>query len=214
MRKKKSNNSKKIIFGLVIALAAIAVLLVFLSILEESDFQFGSNDANDDYNEVIDYDDDDNDNDNDGNDNDGNDNDGNDNDGNDNDDNDDDAAVESTRLVYVGNEEMYEILNDTSGEGFFVYIGRPTCPHCIAFEPTLEETLQYLDQELRYFQIDLAAEADDESEMTMAEILGELGVAGVPRIVYIENGVAIDALSGNQAQEYVLEFFEENGGLN
>ena len=118
------------------------------------------------------------------------------------------------RLFYVGNTEMYEIINDRTGEGFFVYVGRPACPHCAAFEPVLEETLEYLDQDLRYYQTDLAALGDDESEMTMAEIIGELDVTGVPRILYIENGAVIDALSGNQPKENVLTFFDDNGGLN
>ena len=171
---KKKTNSRKVIIGLVIALAAIAILLVVVNILEESDFQFGSNDT---ANEANGYN-------------------------------------EPPRLVYVGNTEMYEILNDTSDEGSFVYIGRPTCPHCVEFEPTLEETLEYLGQELRYFQIDLAREEDDESEMTMAEIMDELGVTGVPRIVYIENGLVIDSLSGNQPKNNVISFFDDNGGLN
>jgi len=158
------SNSKKMIIGLVIALTLVIVLLILADILNEGDFQFGSNNANE--------------------------------------------------LVYVGNTEMYEILNDTSGEGVFVYIGRPTCPVCVEFEPTLRETLRYLDQELRYYQVDLAREADDESEMTMSEIMNELEVSGVPRIVYIENGVVIDSLASNQPKERVISFFDENGGLN
>ena len=121
---------------------------------------------------------------------------------------------ESSGLFYVGNAEMYEIINDTSGEGFFVYVGRPTCPQCTAFEPTLEEALEYLDQELRYFQADLAAQLNDESEMTTGEIAQELGVTTVPRILYIENGEVIDQITGNRQLDDVLSFFENNGGLN
>jgi predicted bacteriocin transport accessory protein len=182
--------------GLVIALASIAVILVLASILEESGVNDTTgDDITADYDEPTDdeeltnadepTDDDD-------------------------DANDDDIR----RLVYVGNSEMYEILNDASGEGFFVYIGRPTCPHCAAFEPTLEETLRYLDQELFYYQIDLAREGDAESEMTMSEIMEEIEVTGVPRIVYIEDGLVIDSLAGNRSQEDVISFFDENGGLN
>ena len=187
--------------GLVIALASIAVILVLASILEESGVNDTTgDDITADYDEPTDdeeltnadepTDDDD--------------------DANDDDANDDDIR----RLVYVGNSEMYEILNDASGEGFFVYIGRPTCPHCAAFEPTLEETLRYLDQELFYYQIDLAREGDAESEMTMSEIMEEIEVTGVPRIVYIEDGLVIDSLAGNRSQEDVISFFDENGGLN
>jgi len=182
--KKKQSNSRKVILGFIIALAAIAVILIVLSILEEND-QADTNSAADEYEETSNEYGDDN----------------------------DDSAL-SRRLYYVGNSEMYEILNDTSGEGFFIYIGRPTCPHCAAFEPTLEETLQYLDRDMRYFQTDLASLANDESEMTMNEIVQAMGVTGVPRVVYVENGVVIDALSGNQPMDVVLSFFDDNGGLN
>jgi len=128
--------------------------------------------------------------------------------------NDVDNENNDDRLFYVGNTDMYEIISDRTGEGFFVYVGRPACPHCTAFQPVLEETLEYLDRELRYYQTDLAALGDDDSEMTMAEIIGELDVTGVPRILYIENGSVVDALSGNQPKENVLTFFDDNGGLN
>ena len=120
---------------------------------------------------------------------------------------------ERTELFYIGNSDMYEILNDRSGEGFFVYIGRPTCPACREFEPTLRETLRYLDQELRYFEIDIARETDAESEMTVSEILDTMGVGGVPSTVYIVNGEVVDILSG-RSQEDIISFFEANGGLN
>ena len=192
--KRKTNNSKKVIIGLVIALTAVALLLIIVNILEERAARSDVDDLAD--NVVAEYDEavvDD---------------------GDEPADDEEPEDEEPRRLFYVGNAEMYEILNDTSDEGFFVYVGRPGCPHCVAFEPTLEETLQYLDRDMRYFQIDLAAELNDESEMTMSEILTELDVTGVPRIVYIENGEVIDSLGGNRPQEDVLEFFEENGGLN
>ena len=197
MKTRKKTNSSKVIMGLIIAFVSVAVILVLANILEETDMNntTGDDDIIADYEDPIDGDD------------------ATDEDPTDDDDTTDDDG-EIRRLVYVGNSKMYEILNDDSGEGFFVYIGRPTCPHCAAFEPTLEETLRYLDQELFYYQLDLARAADAESEMTMAEIMGELEVTGVPRIVYIKDGLVIDALAGNRSQEDVISFFDENGGLN
>jgi len=182
---KKKSNSRKVIAGLILALVGISALLVIISILEESDAN-NENEVSNNENEDSNVE---------------------------NDENTSDDGEQRRRLYYVGNDEMYEILNDTSGEGFFVYIGRPTCPNCVEFEPTLEETLRYLDQELRYYQVDLAFEGP-ESEMTVSEIMDELEVTGVPRIVYIENGEVIDGLSGNREKEDVISFFEENGGLN
>jgi len=126
-----------------------------------------------------------------------------------------DTEYDDETLFYIGNSDMYEILNDQSNTGFFVYIGRPTCPHCRDFEPTLRETLRYLGQELRYFQTDLASTLNDQSEMTVSEILNALGVRGVPATVFIVNGEVVDELAtSDRTQEGIAEFFEANGGLN
>lgn len=114
-------------------------------------------------------------------------------------------------LYYVGNAEIEEILNDMSGEGFFVYIGTPTCPFCQQFEPVLQETLEYLGKELRYFHIDLARDDDEEA---MVRNLNSLETDTVPTIVYIENGVVLDSMIGSPDQEVIISFFEANGGLN
>ena len=184
---RKKTNSGKVILGLVIAIASVAILLIILNILD-SDDQSNADDTANTTNE------------------------------NDEMDNDygelDNDYAESRRLLYIGNAEMYEIINDTSDEGFFVYVGRPTCPVCADFEPTLEETLQYLDQDLRYFQTDLASLANEESEMTTGEIASALDITGVPRILYIENGSVVDLITGNRSREDIISFFEDNGGLN
>lgn len=119
-------------------------------------------------------------------------------------------VLENTKLHVIGNSEMEAILNDDSGVGTFVYIGRPTCPFCNEFEPILEGVLNDLDRELPYFETDLA---DLEDPMRRSQIFDRLGVAGVPAIVYIVNGQVVDSLNGLQQQEAVLEFFEANGGL-
>jgi predicted bacteriocin transport accessory protein len=118
-------------------------------------------------------------------------------------------VLRGTRLVVIGISEMNAILNDQSGQEF-VYIGRPTCPYCEEFKPVLEATLSELGQELVYFETDLA---DLEDQDRRIEILEQLGVGGVPVIVYIENGQAVDSITGVQTRERVLEFFESNGEL-
>ena len=124
-----------------------------------------------------------------------------------------DNVEDDGTLLYIGNAEMYEILNDRSGEGFFVYIGRPTCPNCRDFEPVLREALRSIDGQMRYFQTDIAREADDVSEMTMIEILNSIGVSGVPSTVFIVNGEVVDRL-GARTPESIISFIEDNGGLN
>ena len=121
------------------------------------------------------------------------------------------ANNRSYGLYYVGNDEMQEIIDDTSGEGFFVYIGTPACPVCREFEPILERTLEYLGRELRYYHVGLAREND---EGALVRILTRIDTATVPTIVYIKNGEVLDSIGGVQNREALISFFEENGGLN
>ena len=113
-------------------------------------------------------------------------------------------------LYYIGNDELYEILNTEGDEGFFIYIGRPTCPMCQEFEPILNETLDDLEAALRYFQTDMAR-ADDEDQMLL--MLEALRITGVPIVVYIENRELRDFIMGVYTMEEVMNFFEYNGGL-
>ena len=119
-------------------------------------------------------------------------------------------GAESSKLLYLDNADMEAIINDVSGDGTFVYVGRRTCPFCVELEPILQETLIYLGQELQYFDTDLA---DLEDSNRRAEILAHLGITGVPVIVFIENGVAEDALIGVHGQEEIIDFFNSHGGL-
>ena len=128
---------------------------------------------------------------------------------------------------YVDVEDMQAILDDTSGQNFFVYIGRPTCPACQQYEPSLRLLLQDLGQELRYFELDRAREilqeldeaevnADGADAVTLVN--QRIGVTSVPHMVLIRNGEVVDSADGvwllGNAQENTLEFFERNGGLN
>jgi len=94
------------------------------------------------------------------------------------------ASDESTALHIIGNSEMDEILNDDSGVGTFVYVGRPTCPFCVEFEPILVGVLEEKGQELLYFETDLANLEDSDRRV---QIMEHLGLAGVPAIVYVVN---------------------------
>ena len=203
---KKSNNSKSMIIGLLAAMVVLITIFVVANLIESSDFQFGRDTEATESNNGIDESDTETDE-----------------PETETDEPNDETAGDETEpndieyddgtLFYIGNAEMYEILNDRSGTGFFVYIGRPTCPHCREFEPVLRETLRYLDGEMRYFEIDLARETDAESEMTMLEILNELGVPGVPSTVFIVDGEVVDRLDGRERED-IISFFEANGGLN
>lgn len=118
----------------------------------------------------------------------------------------------------IGNDDMYEILNDRSGEGIFVYIGTSTCPNCREFQPIVTEVLEDLNKGLRHYEADTAQAYDDVSQMAMFDILMELiensnWEGNVPVILYMIDGQVIDFLLGLNPQENVIEFFERNGGL-
>ena len=119
-------------------------------------------------------------------------------------------AFGSSGLNIVSLSEMETILSDRSGSGTFVYIGRPTCPFCRDFEPILEGVLEELDVQLAYFETDRADQVDRARRL---EIFEELGVTGVPVLVYIENGQTVDILTGVQDAATVHQFFARNGGI-
>lgn len=118
-------------------------------------------------------------------------------------------------LIETNNDEMYAILNDTSGVGIFVYVGMSTCPFCHEFEPILTETLEYLGRGLYHFEADTAALLDDESIMPMFEILMMMieqtdfaWEGGVPAMIYLVDGEVINFMVGVKTKEEIIEFFE------
>lgn len=181
---KKSTNSKKTVTWLVAAVGALALFLIIASIIDASDFQFGTNDEQET------------------------------------------NVATDDELLYVGVDDMHAILNDRSGQDFFVYIGRPTCPACQRYEPELRAVLEELNQSLRYFEIDRARDiyVDPEERVEgqpdiVSQINQQIGVTGVPHMVLIRDGEVVDFADGNfllsgDSQANTLDFFERNGGLN
>ena len=122
----------------------------------------------------------------------------------------DEPEIVEPGLYYIGNEALSAILNDENDDIVFIYIGRPTCPLCVEFEPILDEALAYLERPLKYFQTDLAR-ADDEEQMLF--LLEKIGITGIPIIVALKDDGIRDYIMGVYTMEEVLYFFESNGGL-
>lgn len=117
-------------------------------------------------------------------------------------------------LTYIDAHDVVAILLDESDTGYFVYIGRPTCPFCVQFEPLLLETLTNLDLGLRYFEIDESFATDtDLTNEVLIEIRNRGWAGGVPVIKFFVEGQIVDSISGVQSVEEVTYFFERNGGL-
>jgi len=139
---------------------------------------------------------------------------------------DDDAnrSTDPDLLPFIGVSEMHDVLDDTSGAGVFVYVGRASCPLCQRFEPVFEALLAEIGQSMSYFEID-RLDAAGESD-GIIEIMTRLErVANVPTLVYIQNGVVAGILDGEEIvaaltddegvmHEVLMEFFDEYGGLN
>jgi len=110
-------------------------------------------------------------------------------------------------LHIIGNNSFYEILNSDSEEGYFVYIGRPTCDLCRQMEPNIEQTLQELSMPMYYFQTALArTEEDYGGEARMLELLAPLNIDGIPIIVHLINGEVASYLIGVHDQSVITTF--------
>jgi len=124
---------------------------------------------------------------------------------------------ESARLPIIGVQEMQDILNDTSGRRFFVYVGRTSCPACQQFEPVFDEFLEEMDQSVPYFELDrVREEFPDEVRVINAQ----LGLERVPSLVFIQDG-EVTLIEGSEflrrnsdeTKENLREFFNSHGGL-
>lgn len=108
-------------------------------------------------------------------------------------------------LHEINNVEFAEILADTSDEGVFVYIGRPTCRYCRRLEPILEAALQELSRPLYHFETAAARRID---ENRMLGLLEPLGIPGIPIIVHIVDGEVVSYLIGVHSTSDIIEFLE------
>lgn len=87
----------------------------------------------------------------------------------------------------------------------FVYIGRPTCPDCQAFQPTLDAVLKDKDMRLDYFDTDAARK---EKEEQTKQFLQDMKVKTVPVIFYIENGKEVSRYDGNDDEKALAAWFD------
>ena len=120
------------------------------------------------------------------------------------------SSIESG-LHEIGNEEFAEIIASDSEAGYWVYIGRPTCYYCREIKPILEETLQYLEAPMYYFQTARARYTDEDR---MLELLNPLDIDGIPIIVRLVDGRVDDYLIGVHSKGEIVAFIEENSEID
>lgn len=114
-------------------------------------------------------------------------------------------------LYEIGNEQFAKIVASDNEAGYWVYIGRPTCQYCRELEPILEETLQYLEAPMYYYQ---TAKARYDDEDKMLSLLAPLDIEGIPIIVHLINGEVVAYLIGVHTQDEIIVFINEHGGIN
>lgn len=92
----------------------------------------------------------------------------------------------------------------------FVYIGRPTCPHCEFFYPRLEKAIEESNVEVYYINTD-----NIENQETMEELKNITSVEFVTYLIEISDGEVVREFSNDVAEneEATLEnlnsFFSE-----
>ncbi|MBC1272509.1 thioredoxin family protein [Listeria booriae] len=100
-------------------------------------------------------------------------------------------------------EFQTKLENKDSG---FVYIGRPTCPDCQAFQPTLDKVLKDKNMRLDYFDTDGARK---EKEEQAKQFLQDMKVKTVPVIFYLENGKEVSRYDGNDDEKALAAWFDK-----
>ncbi|CUL60468.1 thioredoxin [Listeria monocytogenes] len=91
----------------------------------------------------------------------------------------------ATFLTTISTKDFKQKMADkTTG---FVYVGRPTCEDCQAFQPILKKELKKRqpDQKMAYYNSDKASEKNRDN---MIALLEKMDIDSVPTMVYLKDG--------------------------
>lgn len=88
-----------------------------------------------------------------------------------------------------------------------VYIGRPTCNKCQAFQPLLEDALAENKQSILYYNTDNGKKANQEN---FEEIIEKTGITSVPAVLVIQNGEVTKRLDNFKDETKIQGFLAEN----
>ncbi len=102
-----------------------------------------------------------------------------------------------------------------------IYMGRPTCSHCISFLPSLQQAQEELGYTTVYLDIETVDSSSDEfdefiekldMEYTMGEETGTYGsfYGYTPAVFLYQNGKMIDGIIGELSYDELLAWLEEN----
>ncbi|WP_099222243.1 DUF6568 family protein [Listeria costaricensis] len=93
----------------------------------------------------------------------------------------------------------------------FIYVGRPSCEDCQAFQPILQKELAdrgYKDK-LAYYNTDKASEKNRDD---MVQLLEGMSIDSVPTMVYLKNGKVVSTYSATDSQKKLAKWMDQQAG--
>lgn len=108
------------------------------------------------------------------------------------------AYATHDRLVVIEWKQV-ETLMETDSTSF-IYVGRPTCPSCRAFQPDLVKALENNEQRIYYYNIQTEKEENPEA---LSGHMEKLGVTEIPVIVEVKKGTETQVYG---ALEFLTKF--------
>ncbi|MBF2674695.1 thioredoxin family protein [Listeria marthii] len=112
----------------------------------------------------------------------------------------------STFLNTISTKDFKQKMADkTTG---FVYVGRPTCEDCQAFQPILKKELEkrQSDQKMAYYNTDKASE---KSRDDMISLLKEMDIDSVPTMVYLKDGKVVSTYAATDEPEKLTKWMDK-----
>ncbi|MBC1571927.1 thioredoxin family protein [Listeria sp. FSL L7-1426] len=112
----------------------------------------------------------------------------------------------STFLNTISTKDFKQKMTDkTTG---FVYVGRPTCEDCQAFQPILKKELEKRqpDQKMAYYNTDKASE---KSRDDMITLLKEMDIDSVPTMVYLKDGKVVSTYAATDEPEKLTKWMDK-----
>lgn len=121
------------------------------------------------------------------------------------------ATVNSKEKTYwkdITLSEFYE-LNEGDTPAV-IFIGRPTCSHCVSFSPKLRAESAEAKVEINYFNLDLITDEATFNEFKKSNSVLNNDDWGTPLVILVKNKTVIDVLSGDVENSEIIQFFEDN----
>jgi len=121
------------------------------------------------------------------------------------------ATVNSKEKSYwkdITLSEFYE-LNEGDTPAV-IFIGRPTCSHCVAFSPKIQKVSTELKVLVNYFNLDQITDQTTFDEFKKSNSVLSTDDWGTPLVILVKNKTVIDVISGDVEETEITKFFEDN----